>query len=193
MSTVKHYPKPKNSSVHSGQNILNRNFCVSRPNSVWVSDITYIRVNSSFVYLCVVIDLFSRKVISFKISRKINSQLVIDTFKDAFYKRNEPKNLIFHSDNGSQYTSSDFRRVLDGFNVVQSFSKKGCPYDNAVAESFFKFIKYEELNRYSFHSLEDLCLHIFDYIEGFYNSSRPHSANDMLSPNSKEELFYNNS
>ena len=83
-----------------------------------------------------------------------------------------------------------FRRLLDKCNVIQSFSKKGCPYDNAVAESFFKILKHEELNRYSFSSLAELKIHVFDYIEGFYNSHRPHSANDMLSPDEKEKLFY---
>ena len=108
----------------------------------------------------------------------------------AFNKRNKPQNLIFDSDNGSQYTSIAFRRILDKWNVIQSFSKKGCRYDNSVAESFFKFLKHEELNRYSFSSLADLKILVFDYIEGFYNSHRPHSANDMLSPDEKEKLFY---
>ena len=178
------------SNPSSGKNILNRNFSVNTPNTVWVSDITYIRLNSHFAYLCVVIDLFSRKVISYTLSTKINSNLVINAFLSAFNKRNKPQNLIFHSDNGSEYTSMAFRRLIDKCNVIQSFSKKGCPYDNAVAESFFKFLKHEELNRYSFSYLTELKIHVFDYIEGFYNSHRPHSANDMLSPNEKERLFY---
>ena len=178
------------SNPSSGKNILNRNFSVNTPNTVWVSDITYIRLNSHFAYLCVVIDLFSRKVISYTLSTKINSNLVINAFLSAFNKRNKPQNLIFHSDNGSEYTSMAFRRLIDKCNVIQSFSKKGCPYDNAVAESFFKFLKHEELNRYSFSYLAELKIHVFDYIEGFYNSHRPHSANDMLSPNEKERLFY---
>lgn len=195
ISTVKHkyYNYSNTNSNKSDKNILNRNFSVNTPNTVWVSDITYIPVNSSFVYLCVVIDLFSRKVISYAISRKIDSKLVINTFLLAFNKRDKPKNLIFHSDNGSQYTSTAFRRLLDNLDVIQSFSRKGCPYDNAVAESFFKFLKQEEIYRYSFSSLAELKIHIFDYIEGFYNSRRPHSANNMLSPNEKERLFYDNS
>lgn len=131
-------------------------------------------------------------LISYEISTKIDSKLVINAFLLAFNKRNKPQNLIFHSDNGSQYTSTAFRSLLDNLDVIQSFSRKGCPYDNAVAESFFKFLKQEEIYRYSFSSLSELKIHIFDYIEGFYNSRRPHSANSMLSPNEKERLFYEN-
>lgn len=100
------------SNSSSGNNILNRNFSVNTPNTVWVSDITYIRLNGHFAYLCVVIDLFSRKVISYALSTKIDSNLVINAFLSAFNKRNKPQNLIFHSDNGSQYTSL---WLLDGF------------------------------------------------------------------------------
>lgn len=94
--------------------------------------------------------MFSRKFISYAINTKIDSKLVINAFLSAFNKRDKPKNLIFHSDNGSQYTSKAFRRLLDNLDVIQSFSRKGCPYDNAVAESFFKFLKKEKIYLYSF-------------------------------------------
>ena len=138
-------------SIKSDKNILNINFSVNTPNTVWVSDITYIHVNNSFVYLCVVIDIFSRKFISYAVSRKIDSKLVINTFLLAFNKRDKPKNLIFHSDNGFQYTSTAFRRLLDNLDLIQPFS-----------------------------SLAEVKIHIFDYIEGFYNSRPPHSDNNML-------------
>ena len=157
-----------------------------------VSDIPYIRINSSFIYFYVVIDLFSRKVISYAISTKIDYKLVINDFLSAFNKRDKPKNLIFHSDNGSQYTSTAFRRLLNNLDIIQSFSKKGCSYDNAVTESFFKFLKHKQIYSYSFSFLGELKMHIFDCIEGFYNSRRPHFANNMLSPNEKEILFYEN-
>lgn len=191
MSTVKPIFKTSESrSFAPDKNILNQNFNVPKPNLVWVSDITYVKVNGSFRYICVIIDLFSRKVIAYSIGSKIDKQLVIKTFYSAFDKRNKPSNLIFHSDRGSQYTSKDFRKILDSLNVVQSFSKKGYPYDNAVAESFFKFLKHEELNRRTFLTTKELELSLFEYIEGFYNKKRPHSANDMLSPSKKEELFF---
>ncbi len=191
MSTVK--PKPVRSESNEKANFNNRvnqNFTVDKPNLVWVSDITYVKVNGSFNYVCVIIDLFSRKVISYSVSRKIDTNLVIDTFNKAFASRKAPKNLIFHSDRGSQYTCEKFRKILDDCGVIQSFSAKGYPYDNAVAEAFFKFLKLEELNRRNFQKTSELELSLFEYIEGFYNSTRPHSANDMLPPNQKEKLYF---
>lgn len=142
MSTIK--PKfiyTKKDSSFSCNNEIKQNFTTDKPNLVWVSDITYVKVNGYFYYICVIIDLFSRKVISYSVSNKINENLVIDTFNKAFSFRNSPENLIFHSDRGSQYTSQNFRKLLEQYNIIQSFSVKGYPYDNAVAESFFKFLK----------------------------------------------------
>ena len=113
-------------------NILKQSFNQNAPNLVWCSDITYLRVQNRFNYLCVVIDLFSRKVIANNLSSKADVQLVIETFKEAYAKRNFPKGLMFHSDRGVQFTSMNFRKVLDNCHVVQSFSKKGHPYDNQV-------------------------------------------------------------
>ena len=182
MSTI----KPKFKAAHrsddiSCRNILKQNFNPKEPNKAWCSDITYIKVGSKFCYLCVIIDLFSRCVIAYKISHKIDTQLVLDTFEYALKNRNYPQNVIFHSDRGSQYTSDEFRKRLDRAAFIQSFSKKGHPYDNAVAEAFFKFLKLEETDRHSYHLIEDLELSIFDYIL-FYNFKRPHSANNLLSP-----------
>lgn len=106
----------------------------------------------------------------------------------AIENRNYPENVIFHSDRGSQYTSDEFRKRLDRASFIQSFSKKGHPYDNAVAEAFFKFLKLEETNRRSYTSFDELELSVFEYIH-FYNFKRPHSANDLLSPVQFEALF----
>ena len=106
-------------------------------------------------------------------------------------KREQPQGLLFHSDRGTQYTAFSFRKLLDSLNIVQSFSKKGYPFDNACCECFFKYLKKEETNRKTNHSLEELRLSIFDYIEGYYNSRRPHGSLAMLTPNQKEELFWN--
>ncbi len=172
------------------KNFLNRKFHTSAPNQIWVSDITYIRVNGRWAYLCVIIDLFSRKVISWKISCKPDAELVISTFKKAYSKRNFPKGLMFHSDRGSQFTSKVFRKLLDELDVVQSFSGKGCPYDNAVAESFFKFLKLEEINQNTYSSFVDLQSSLFEYIDGYYNTKRPHSAVDFFSPNDFESAYF---
>lgn len=120
---------------------LNRNFSLKAPDLVWVSDITYLKTGGKWYHLCIIMDLFSRKVISWKLSAKADTRLVIDTFKRAFEKHGIPRGLMFRSDRGSQYTSFSFRQLLDSLNVVQSFSKKGCPFDNACCECFFKYKK----------------------------------------------------
>lgn len=131
---------------------------------------------------------FSRRVIAHKISRKIDTRLVLDTFESALKNRNYLQNVIFHSERGSQYTSDEFRKRLDKAAFIQSFSKKGHPYDNAMAEAFFKFLKLEEINHNFYHSIEEVKLSVFKYIH-FYNFNRPHSANNLLSPVQFESLF----
>ena len=170
MSTVKLSPIFIKSTIDNYQNLLKQKFYPDKPNLVWVSDITYVRVNNRFFYICVVIDLFAGKVIAYKTSSKIDSQLVLDTFYSAYYKRNSPTGIMFHSDRGCQYTSKIFRNTLDSLNFVQSFSVKAHPFDNAVAESFFKYLKKEDLDRKTFSSLYELNLAVFEHIEGFYNS-----------------------
>lgn len=191
MSTSKPAYIKHSNEIASCVNVVKQQFNPKEPNLIWVSDITYVSVNGSFYYVCVVIDLFSRKVISYSLSPNMKTEFVIKAFEKAFISRNKPNNLIFHSDRGSQYTSTAFRKLLDKYNVVQSFSAKGYPFDNAVAESFFKFLKKEELNRRTYYTKQDLELSLFEYIEGFYNSKRPHSANKDLSPNRFEDLYFN--
>ena len=192
MSTVK---PPKQSTTKTedchGSNILAQNFDQPAPNMVWVCDFTYIRAAGRFYYLCAILDLFSRKVIAFKVSNKIDTDLAIETLSDAIAARGGCSGLIFHSDRGSQFTSRKFRQFLDEHNIVQSFSAKAHPYDNAVMECFFKYLKKEETDRRSYHSLHELQLGLFTYIHGFYNSVRPHSHNGGLSPNQMEAAFMN--
>ena len=191
MSTEKPFRNYRHKSNGECTNHLHQEFNQRCPNIVWVSDFTYIRVAGKWYYLCIVMDLFSRKVIAWNISAKPDVDLVMTAFKKAYDKRNGPKGLMFHSDRGAQYTAFAFRQLLDSLNVVQSFSKKGYPFDNACCECFFKYLKKEETNRRTYHSLQELQLSIFEYIEGFYNSRRPHSSLGMLTPNEKEELFWN--
>lgn len=191
MSTAKPSAKPANKHQEGlCPNVIKQNFSTAKPNLVWVSDITFVKVNGRFAYVCVIIDLFSRKVISWQVSNKIDTDLVISTFQKAYSLRKPPNQLIFHSDRGCQYTSSNFRKLLDNLGVVQSFSAKGYPYDNAVSESFFKYLKKEELLRHSYASIVDLKLSLFQYIDGFYNRSRPHSAIHMLTPDEFEDVFF---
>lgn len=190
MSTAK--PAVHSRHTHNGTctNHLQQQFRQKAPNLVWVSDITYIKAGGKWYYLCIVMDLFSRKVISWHISAKPDAELVISTFKKAYEKRNAPYGLMFHSDRGTQYTAFSFRQLLDSLNVVQSFSKKGYPFDNACCECFFKYLKKEETNRRTYHSLQQLQLSVFEYIEGYYNSRRPHGTLGMLTPNEAETLYW---
>ena len=193
MSTVKPFQKKsKTASDEECKNILNQKFNPQEPNKVWVCDFTYIRVCGRYYYLCAIIDLFSRKVIAYKLSNRIDTQLAIDTVYFAVASREKSNGIIFHSDRGCQFTSSKFRKHLDNLNMIQSFSAKGHPYDNAVIECFFKYLKKEEVNRRSYSSFDDLNLSLFQYINGFYNSFRPHSHNNGLSPNDFEQCYFLN-
>lgn len=141
MSTEKPYKNYKHRDNGECTNHLHQEFNQQTPNIVWASDFTYIKVAGKWYYLCIVMDLFSRKVISWNISGKPDVDLVMTAFKKAYDRRNCPSGLMFHSDRGSQYTAFSFRQLLDSLNVVQSFSKKGYPFDNACCESFFKYLK----------------------------------------------------
>ena len=171
-------------------NKLEQQFNQKAPNLVWVSDITYIRVAGFWCYLCVILDLYSRKVIAWDFATKQDADLVIKVFKRAYALRGEPQGLMFHSDRGTQYTSFSFRQLLDSLNVVQSFSKKGYPYDNAVMECFFKYLKKEETNRRNYHNQDELRRSLFTYIDGFYNSRRPHGSLSYLTPNQMEDKYF---
>lgn len=133
------------------ENLLNQQFTVTRPNEVWISDITYFKYNNTIFYICVILDLFARKVIAYKISLNNSTQLTKGTFVAAYNER-QPQNLIFHSDQGCNYTSATFRMCLKGLNVKQSYSNPGNPFNNSVMESFFKILKTEKLYRTDFRS-----------------------------------------
>jgi putative transposase len=164
-------------------NILNRSFKVSEIGRVWVSDITYIRVGDSFVYLTTVIDLADRMVIGWSLSKDMTDKnTVIMAFKRALINRKLEVGAIFHSDRGSQYASKAFRQLLRDNLCIQSMSRKGNCWDNAVAESFFKTIKTESLYRYKFSSFNQVYSTVFDYIDGWYNTMRIHSALGDKSP-----------
>lgn len=191
MSTVKP-PKFKHNNTKNltFQNKLTQNFNVPAPNQVWVCDFTYVKVAQRFGYICAIMDLYARKVIAYKISNHINTDLAIKTLQSAVKSRKVSNGILFHTDRGSQFTSYDFRKLIDSLNMIQSFSAKAHPYDNAVIECFFKYLKKEELNRRSFSSIDQLHLSLVKYIDGFYNPIRPHSHNNGLSPNQMESLFF---
>lgn len=168
---------------------LKRNFLTDAPNKIWVSDITYAKVGMDFLYLCVVIDLYSRKVIGYAVSESIDTALTTKTFEQAFISRNKPKELLFHSDQGAQYTAFSFRKYLRTHGVQQSFSAPGNPHDNAVAESFFAAIKREDFRQRFYKNIVEFHHAVDRYIE-FYNGYRPHQRLGFLTPNQVEEQFY---
>lgn len=172
-------------------NHLMQRFNQKAPNLVWASDFTYIKVNGKWYYLCIVMDLFSRKIIGWHISGKHDVNLTITAFKKAYNRRNVQFGLIFHSDRGSEYTAFAFRNLLDSCNVVQSFSNKGYPFDNACCESFFKYLKKNRTNRKVYYTMEQLRLDVFDYIENIYNNRLPHGSIGYKTPNELESDYWN--
>lgn len=166
-------------------NLLNREFSVKEINTVWVSDITYVRVASRWMYLTTFIDLADRMVVGWSLSKDMTTRnTVIAAFDQAVANRGiiAKSELMIHSDRGVQYASEEFRSLIKTYNCVQSMSRKGNCWDNAVAESFFKTIKVEALNRYNFTESKTLRQVVFRYIDGFYNSVRIHSSLRGLSP-----------
>jgi len=168
------------------ENLLKREFDVDTPNKAWVSDITYISTQEGWLYLTVIIDLYSRKVVGWSMNKRMTKQLVIDALIMAVKKRKPSKGLIFHSDRGSQYASHDFQNSLLRYGMKSSMSRKGDCWDNAVAESFFSSLKIELIyhNRYQYRS--QARQDIFEYIEVFYNKDRLHSYLDYKSPEEYE-------
>lgn len=170
------------------KNILRQQFQADRPNQIWISDVTCFKLGNHYLYTCVILDLFSRKVIAYKISKKNSTQLITSTFKMAWEQRTPEAKLIFHSDRGSQYTSHRFRQLLHERSVVQSFSNSGKPHDNAVAESFFATFKKEEVYRKNYTSEANFKRGVDSYIE-FYNTQRPHRTLKNLTPCQVEDIF----
>ncbi len=163
-------------------NILCRNFTVERPNSVWVSDITYIWTFEGWLYLAVILDLFSRSIVGLAMDKTIADNLVLQAMRQAILRRGPSKGLILHSDRGSQYAGNDFKAVLANNGFVGSMSKKGDCWDNAVAESFFHTLKVELIHRMKFRTREEAKARIFEYVEMYYNTRRAHSTLGYLSP-----------
>jgi len=168
-------------------NLLDRNFETSIPDQVYCADITYIWTNEGWLYLAVVLDLFSRRVVGWSMSNRIVRKLVVDAFLMATRRRQPAPGLIFHSDRGSQYCSRDFQNVLKNRGMISSMSRKGDCWDNSVAESFFGSLKVERVFDSIYKTREDARRDIVDYIEMFYNSRRRHSYLGYLSPKEFEE------
>lgn len=171
------------------KNHLNQEFAATRPNEIWVSDVTYFRYKEQVFYICAILDLYSRMVVGFRISHKNSTQLTKGTFKQAYENRKPENNLLFHTDRGSNYRSKTFCSYLKSLGVTQSFSRAHVPYDNSVMESFFSSLKREELYRTKYRSENEFRTAVKNYMI-FYNEKRPHAKNGYKTPAKRELEFF---
>ena len=163
-------------------NTLDRKFAVIEADKAWVTDITYLRTREGFAYLCVVIDLFSRRVVGWALQSRPTTELAVQALLSAIWRRKLAAGFLIHSDQGTQYTSREWAAFLREHGLHHSMSRRGNCHDNAVAESFFQLLKREKIRRQTYRTREDARRDVFEYIEMFYNPKRKHTNNGMLSP-----------
>ena len=177
--------KAATNSRHSqpiAPNLLMRNFYFHRPDQAWVGDITYIPTAEGWLYLAIVKDLCTRKIVGYAFSSRIDARLTRAALEMAYRRRKPAKGLIFHSDRGVQYAAAAYREKLATYGIRQSMSRRGDPYDNAVAENFFSCLKCELIHLKQYQTRAAAQADVFAYMEAFYNTLRPHSALGGLSP-----------
>lgn len=191
---IKKFRPCRSDAVYNGgENLLKRDFSTTTINQKWVSDITYIHtLANGWCYLASIMDLATNKIIGWHFSHNIDTTLVMNALNNAIITNsNLPEELIIHSDRGSQYTSHEYRNKIKQLNIKQSFSAKGCPYDNAPIESFHAILKKELVHRRVFKNFEQAKIEIFKYIESRYNRNRIHSALGYITPQQAENNFKN--
>lgn len=191
-SIVRRKYRPTTDSNHShpvAPNLLGRNFTASAPDKVWVSDITYIPTKSGWLYLTVFLDLFSRLVVGWSLSSSLSKEMVLTALYRSIRRRNPSPGLVIHSDRGIQYACRDFKKVLKKHGFIQSMSRKGDCWDNAIAESFFSILKSELVHRERFVGPKKALRSVFEYIEVFYNRQRKHSTLGYLPPAEYEHVM----
>lgn len=171
-------------------NRLKREFSPERPNQVWCGDITYIWTGERWAYLAVVLDLYARKPVGWALSTKPDADLVCQALNFAFESRGKPEGLLFHSDQGVQYSSLKYRRLLWRYRITQSMSRRGNCWDNAPMERFFRSLKTEWVPDTGYQSFTDAKRSIIDYILGYYSCIRPHTYNGMRSPDRTEKEYW---
>ena len=170
-------------------NLLEQQFTTTAPDLVWVTDITHSKTHEGWLYLAVVLDLFSRRIVGWSMKPRITRDIVLDALLMAVWRRNPTRRVIVHSDQGSQYTSHDWRSFIRDNKLEISMSRRGNCHDNAVAESFFQLLKRERIKRRIYTTRSAARADVFDYIEMFYNRKRRHGFNNQLSPVVFEEQF----
>ncbi len=174
------------------QNYLDREFDVVAPNRVWCGDVTYIWTGARWAYLAVVVDLYARKPIGWAMSLSPDSELTVNALRMAYESRGRPQNVMFHSDQGSHYTSRKYRHMLWKCQIKQSMSRRGNCWDNSPMERFFRSLKTEWVPTYGYGSFAQAQQHIVKYLIGYYSQLRPHQHNDGMSPNRAEENYWIN-
>ena len=185
----KYKPHSSNSTVEERINLLEQDFSTTTINEKWVTDITYIHTQKDgWCYLASVMDLYSKKIVGYSFSRNMTTNLVVKALENAYYAQKPPEGLILHTDLGTQYTSQEFQTILANYKITPSFSKKGCPYDNACIESFHATLKKEEVYRTKYVTFKQASLALFQYIEGWYNRKRIHSSIGYKTPQAIEDL-----
>lgn len=185
----KNYRQKQQSNINC-KNLVKQRFTAEKANQIWLSDITYIHtIRHGWTYLASVLDVCTRKIVGFSYSRKMDKTLVITALQAACRNQGYPKGTILHSDRGSQYTSIDYIKAATSLNMKLSYSKKGCPFDNAPMESFHASLKKEEVYLRHYTDFYDAKISLFEYIEGFYNRNRIHSAINFLSPIQFEKIL----
>lgn len=176
-------------SIPVAANVLNREFAITELNKVWVNDITYVPTSEGWLYLAVVMDLASRRIIGWSMSSRIDRTLVCDALNIALQSRRPDHGLIHHSDRGIQYASTDYQKILTRYGLIPSMSRKGNCWDNAPMESFFHSMKVEWLHEHRFQTRDEARQAIFIFIERWYNRQRLHSALGYLSPDMYERMM----
>ncbi|MBO5273266.1 MAG: IS3 family transposase, partial [Clostridia bacterium] len=170
-------------------NRINQQFKASKPNELWLSNVTYFRFGEETFYICAVLDVYTRKIVAYRVSQNNSTQLTKSTLKEAYLTRHPDSGLILHTDRDSNYVSKTFCKAMSSMNITQSYSRTRKPHDNAMMESFFSTLKKEELYRTNYRSVRDFKESLSKYID-MYNNSRPHSALGNKSPNSIETAYY---
>ena len=171
-------------------NLLDRQFAVTEPNQVWCGDVTYVWIGNRWAYLAVVIDLFARKPVGWAMSLSPDSELTCKALAMAYELRGKPKGVMFHSDQGSHYTSRQFRQRLWRYRIIQSMSRRGNCWDNSPMERFFRSLKTEWVPTTGYRNFTEAQRAVTRYIAGYYSQQRPHQYNGGLTPNESERLFW---
>jgi len=171
-------------------NLLARRFAVLAPNTGWVTDITYLWTLEGWLYLAVILDLFSRRVVGWALNERLERKLALEAMHMAVVQRHPPQGLLHHSDRGSQYASTEYQQLLTKYGIRSSMSRKGNCWDNAVAESFFATLKLELVYQSQWNSRAQARSEVFEYIERFYNRQRRHSALGYLCPDEFERRYH---